>query len=314
MGKKNHWGNDNCKQIVENVCPYCGEVLIMNKRSFANHVRWCKKNPRYEEIKKSTQEKLSKSLKKTQEYTLKCEVCGKEYKIEITEHIYNLGKYKKTCSVTCAKQLSAKHTNKEEKIKKLRASNISKYHTKDYLLSHKIIRYDNGIYVKQCENCGKEFETSSLKSKYCSDECRTFSRYYANKNLQEFKHIKTIYKHTCHFNFSLNSYPDAFDFDLINKYGWYKAKNHGNNLNGVSRDHMYSCNMGFTNKIDPYLISHPANCKLLRHNENSGKRDKSSITLEELKQRVDNWNKKYGVYENKINYDILKMIGFEFNK
>lgn len=54
-------------------------------------------------------------------------------------------------------------------------------------------------------------------------------------------------------------------------------------------------------------------CKLLRHNENISKFDNSSITLEELKQRVDNWNNKYGVYENKINYDILKMIGFEFN-
>ena len=55
------FGNDRCKEIVENICPYCNEKLIMNKRSFANHVRWCKKNPRYEEIKEKCILKL-KSL------------------------------------------------------------------------------------------------------------------------------------------------------------------------------------------------------------------------------------------------------------
>ena len=44
------FGNDKCKEVVENICPYCGEKLIMNKRSFANHIRWCKSNPNYEKI------------------------------------------------------------------------------------------------------------------------------------------------------------------------------------------------------------------------------------------------------------------------
>lgn len=80
-------------------------------------------------------------------------------------------------------------------------------------------------------------------------------------------------------------------------------------MNGVSRDHKFSINEAFKQKIDPYLISHPANCELLRHNVNSSKCDKCSITKEQLIENVEKWNEKYGIYENKIRYDLLT----EFN-
>ena len=80
--------------------------------------------------------------------------------------------------------------------------------------------------------------------------------------------------------FSLDAYPEEFDFSLIEKYGWYKAKNNGDNPNGVSRDHMFSVKDGFLNKIDPKIISHPANCRLVLQRENAKKRNKSCITLE----------------------------------
>lgn len=45
--------------IVENICPYCECHLLMNKKVFANHVRWCKSNPKFIEkivsLKKSYQ-------------------------------------------------------------------------------------------------------------------------------------------------------------------------------------------------------------------------------------------------------------------
>ena len=99
---------------------------------------------------------------------------------------------------------------------------------------------------------------------------------------------------SCQFKFSLNEYPDKFDFDLVKKYGWYSAKNRGNNLNGVSRDHMFSIKEGFLQNIDPKIISHPANCQLLRHEDNFHKKGcKCSITLEELQKRINDWDKKY---------------------
>lgn len=97
------------------------------------------------------------------------------------------------------------------------------------------------------------------------------------------------YKQLCEFKFNLRDFPNKFDFTLIEKYGWYKAKNRGDNPNGVNRDHMYSIKDGFLNNIDPSIISHPANCELLIHQDNIKKRSKSSITLDTLLKRIDNW-------------------------
>ena len=49
--------------IVENICPYCECHLLMNKKVFANHVRWCKSNPKFIEKNSKFKEKLSNSLK-----------------------------------------------------------------------------------------------------------------------------------------------------------------------------------------------------------------------------------------------------------
>lgn len=105
---------------------------------------------------------------------------------------------------------------------------------------------------------------------------------------------KIEYRKSCKFRFSLNDFPNEFEFNLINEYGWYKAKNKGDNLNGISRDHMYSINEGFKNLVDPYYISHPANCQLMRHGDNNKKDRKCSITLDELIDKVQKWDKKYG--------------------
>lgn len=279
------FGNERCKEIVENVCPYCGQVLLMNKRSFANHVRWCKANPRYEEILASTKSKISKSLKKDcnipKERILHCVVCGKEYTVMCSNSELEKGKYRKTCSSHCAALLSDMHTDK-----KIKNEKISKTLTKK-----------KDIY--KCQYCGKTF-LSSVKRKYCCRHCAAKGRFLKNKS------FKKEYKLCCTFCFALNEFSNEYDFSLIEKYGWYKAKNHGNNLNGVSRDHIFSCENGYNELIDPYLISHPANCQLLRHSDNSSKYIKSDISFDELLERIRIWHDKYGVYENKIDYTFFK--------
>ena len=100
---------------------------------------------------------------------------------------------------------------------------------------------------------------------------------------------KKRYRYECQFKFSLNEYPGKFDFSLVEKYGWYKASNRGNNPTGVSRDHMISVDYGWKNNILSEIISHPANCQLLPHNENLEKKEKCSITIEELYDRMKNW-------------------------
>ena len=71
-----------------------------------------------------------------------------------------------------------------------------------------------------------------------------------------------------------------------------------NNLDGVSRDHMFSVREGFEKGIDPKIISHPANCRLMIHNENISKNKKSFITIEELLDRIEKFEQKYKKYKD----------------
>jgi hypothetical protein len=93
----------------------------------------------------------------------------------------------------------------------------------------------------------------------------------------------------CEFDFDVGDYGVELDTPLLKEHGWYSPTNKGNNLGGVSRDHMYSVLDGFKNKIDPEIIKHPMNCELLLQTDNSKKKGKSSITLEELLVRIKTW-------------------------
>lgn len=104
----------------------------------------------------------------------------------------------------------------------------------------------------------------------------------------------TNYRDECAFRFNLSEYPNEFDFYLIEQFGWYKPKNRGDNLTGVSRDHLVSVRYGFDNSLPAEHLAHPANCRLLQHGKNSSKGMKSSITYPELLSRIKVWNKKYG--------------------
>lgn len=57
-----------------------------------------------------------------------------------------------------------------------------------------------------------------------------------------------------------------------------------------TKDHMVSVTYGFLHNIDPYLISHPANCMILSNSSNSSKNSSCSITINELIERVEWFN------------------------
>lgn len=124
----------NYNEIVENICTYCGEHLMMNKKTFANHVRWCKLNPKYEENRNKTILKIKEKTTHTRlKYICKCEVCGNEYEIITTEKQYNKGNYKKTCSKECSHKLSYKNSNTEQRNEKISKS-LTKERYKKYVL------------------------------------------------------------------------------------------------------------------------------------------------------------------------------------
>ena len=145
----------------------------------------------------------------------------------------------------------------------------------------KHVKENNYSKISYCEKCEKVIKS---KRRFCSRQCF----------ISPDKSEKEQYKHDCKFIFNVYHYPDEFDIQLVEKYGWYKATNKGDNLNGISRDHKISVSHGFKNNIDPEIISHPANCQLMRHSENNLKKTKCSISLNKLLVEIENWNGKYG--------------------
>jgi Zn finger protein HypA/HybF involved in hydrogenase expression len=208
-----------------------------------------------------------------------CPKCGKIFKVlrNIKNGIiYPIKDERKYCSRTCAN-----------------SKNWSKEH-KDKLSKTIREKFGTSKYETHCLGCNKKI-SSKTKSGFCK-KCYSKSRigkrmFFRTKHEnEELDH----YRLDCRFRFNLSSFPEEFDFELYKKYGKYKAANRGNNLKGISRDHMFSIMDGYKNKIAPEIIRHPANCNLMVHNENSSKHDSSSITLIELYERISNWNKKYG--------------------
>lgn len=134
------------------------------------------------------------------------------------------------------------------------------------------------IYLCTCKFTGKQWYSPTVKTIHPS----TIS-------------TKKLYSYQCRFTFGINSYPEWFSYasKLIKENGWYSASNRGNNLSGCSRDHLYSVSDGYKNNIDPKIISHPANCEIIPHRKNQNKHKTSSITLDELKERIKKFDLQY---------------------
>ncbi len=162
----------------------------------------------------------------------------------------------------------------------------SAYKNLFYFSEDKKMYYDEPI---KCINCNSVLEFRFRNRLFCNIKCK---KAYYTRNTDNYE----LYNVLAKFKFSLNRYVDNFDFKLIEKYGWYKAKNNGDNVEGVSRDHMFSIKEGFRQKINPLLISHPANCELIINKQNQSKNDNCSLTLEKLLEKIKIFENKYGKY------------------
>lgn len=220
-----------------------------------------------------------KKQEKEIEYLKNPKLC--KYCQEIISYNNRENKY---CNQSC----SAKHTNPLRKGIKLKTSEEG--------LNNKIkaafLKRKNFI---ECNYCKK----MTNNTKFCCRKCQ--NDYYIELYKEDTNKSFSLYKTLTKFNFNLADYENEFDFSLIKEHGWYLPTNKGNNLNGVSRDHMLSVREGFELGIDPKLLAHPANCKLMIHNENVSKNKKSSITYEELLERIKYFNEKYNLVEIRVN-------------
>ena len=262
------------------ICKWCDEKFEdMCKNVFANHVRWCSKNPERDDtnFKKAVEKFSSSKWGAHKEYTVKCLTCQNNFSVREREKLFPQ-REKYFCSRSCANQ----RNHSEETKNKI----------KNALLKH--CRKEFKGYEKSCVCCNKTYRTLRKRQQFCSRECVNVVR--AEKcNYSKLE----SYRRKCKFHFNPYKYPDEFDLKLLKDRGFYSPTNKKNNLNGVSKDHMVSVRWGFDNTTDPKIISHPANCQLMIHNENISKHKKCDLTLEELLDRISCWEKKYGKWENK---------------
>lgn len=302
-------------------CPICNKVLSI--KGFKQHIRkehYNKENGiknsggfngHYDDLdfkekisissKKNMELRYSSELGEIKEFTVSCHTCGNEFVVKEREKQFPK-KERYFCSIYCAHKYIGSCADPK---------NISDG-VKKHNLEHGItVKTKNGIehreYVpptqieKVCPCCTNSFITTNPNKECCSVPCarklrdiRSFNLKIQNATEYEKEKLRLKkYRQECQFRFGIKDYPNEFDFKLIEEHGWYQAKNRGNNMGGVSRDHMYSVKQGFLNNIDPKIISHPANCKLVLQSENASKKDGCSITLDELMIRIDEWNKKY---------------------
>lgn len=205
-----------------------------------------------------------------------CENCNTTH-----EGIYGSGRF---CSAKCARGFSTKSKRLEISKKvssKLHGRKLSTEHIKNIEQATNFNRKQKT--TRTCLECNTTMWcTPSNNRKFCTSKCWVN---YTEKNKESF----LLYRQRCNFDFNFEDYPNKFDFMLVEQYGWYSPSNKGNNLNGVSKDHMVSVRTGFELGIDPSIIKHPANCKLMLHRENQSKREKSSITVNELLERIKHW-------------------------
>lgn len=174
--------------------------------------------------------------------------------------------------------------------------NLLNNEEKDNLLKNK-------IYNLLFEN---KLSPNQIKEKYKLQGCfRSFirNRYQLTKSLsQSMKDIrnkqkkndknlnltKSQYYRKCIFRIPKNDYNKIENYHLLLQYGTYHPIK---NPNGVSKDHKVSRIFGYLNNIDPYLISHICNCQFLQQKDNAIKESKCSITVEELVNKIQLYDK-----------------------
>jgi hypothetical protein len=105
-------------------------------------------------------------------------------------------------------------------------------------------------------------------------------------DINSIEHEKFLYRKNCQFKFSPYIYPKIIGFELLAQY---QMSHRLRNPNGLHRDHMISISYGWENNIPAEVISHPANCAILFAKDNISKGSGCSITLDQLKERIDNW-------------------------
>ncbi len=269
------------------ICKFCNVTFEnVDGRKFGSHVGSCKFNPKNSELTVCVHCKREILKNRIALHEKVCET-KKSICIECNTPYIKKDHPQKFCSQMC----SGKHNNKIKYDNGYVMSDAGRKSIsgkiKDYNRSVGKVNGDDEIL---CKTCKCPFKRKTKKRKFCSIKC---SDGYRLSQLDP--ELYSNYRLACKFKFSLNAFPKEFDFTLIDLFGWFNPGRNGirKNINGISRDHIVSVKYGFKNGVSPDIISHPANCRLMRQNDNVSKSAKCGMTLDELLEKIRLWEEKY---------------------
>lgn len=153
---------------MQHICKYCSKTFEKSTQ-LGSHVIRCQYNPRYSDIRDIITNKMSAHAKEKHpkiDFTLVCPVCNSNYVITVTQHKYDIGKYRHTCSAKCAHKLSTMNTDKENRNNKISNSLIGRKIENKHPITNRPLKK----YI--CVHCGKNYTLKEYESqKYCSKEC-----------------------------------------------------------------------------------------------------------------------------------------------
>lgn len=180
----------------KHICKYCGKEFETAQK-LGGHVSRCKLNPKYKDTITKTVKRIHDNAN-FKDRKLICEVCGKEYILNLSDKIYKSGKYRKTCSDKCSHILSVKKSSEDRNIK---ISNS----VKQYNLTRQ--NYKTRI----CKYCGKEYTLLESKSPhYCSNDCMVKGRHIKLSELAKRNKFGGLNPDTTHTNYKRGFYNNIW--------------------------------------------------------------------------------------------------------
>lgn len=163
--------------------------------------------------------------------------------------------------------------NDVTKVKDIFQNHLDSGMSPNDIKKHYSVEYsDFGMFLKKCLN---------LNLLNFKDAANNFYK----KSGRSVTDDKTVYYKNCSFSFDPYSMPNIPGYEKLLELGIYHPLR---NPNGVCRDHIVSIAYGWRNNISPELISHPCNCQFLTNAENITKNDRSLLTVDELRVRIEN--------------------------
>ena len=149
-------------------CKYCNKQWNTNQARNGHQSR-CVLNPKRNQTIKKTSQTLKgrASTNKVDKiiYSIQCAKCGKKFQLQLTQHLYNSGKYRKHCSRKCA---NSRTWTEQDKLKKsIENKNSEKVKTANNRPRTSKFK----VLSKACPVCKKLFGTKAQHRTYCSRQC-----------------------------------------------------------------------------------------------------------------------------------------------